>query len=102
MILVLAAVSGQALTTYQVFDTTQVNVALMTSNLQNIMNNLYRVLFRRDRKAVDDMLHVLSVLLFFMMGAVISIRFVQWNPSSILWISFSLTVLSLLRLCRTQ
>ncbi len=102
MVFILAALSGQTLTTYQTFAATPVNVALMTGNVQTVMNNLYRALFRRDRKAADDMLHVLSVLVFFMMGAGISILFVQWNPSSILWVSFTLTALFLFRLCGTD
>ncbi|GKV70323.1 DUF1275 family protein [Sporosarcina sp. NCCP-2716] len=99
-IFILAVLSGHALTTYQSFAATPVNVGLMTGNLQKVMNNLYRVLFRRDTDARDDLLHVLGVLVFFMMGAGISMLVIQWNPSAILWISFSLAAVFLLRLYR--
>ena len=89
MIFSLGLLAGYEITVFRTFYQTTVNNGIMTGNTKNTMNNLYKTIFNKDKKAQADFFHLLTVILVFIIGAGSGALILKMNGQLVLWIAFA-------------
>jgi len=90
MIIALGTLSGYELSIFRRIGITTINNGVMTGNTKNMMQNLYKRLFDRDREAGRHFFNLLSGLVIFIAGVVAGSQVMHWHSHMVLWIAFIL------------
>lgn len=96
MICSLGLLAGYEITVFRNFRGTNVNNGIMTGNTKNMMNNLYKVIFNKDKKARTDFFHLVIVIIVFIIGAGSGVLILELNTYLNLWVAFGIVFIALL------
>src|SRR5690625_2651246 len=88
MIIALGTLSGYELSIFRRICITTINNGVMTGNTKNMMQNLYKRIFDRDREAGRHFFNLLSGLVIFIAGVVAGSQVMHWQSHMVLWIAF--------------
>lgn len=96
MLFILGALAGYELTMFRKFRGTAVTNGIMTGNTKNMMNKLYKFLFKGDKKARMDFSNLAWIVIIFLLGAGTGTLVTQYNQALNLWIAFGIALMTFL------
>ncbi|MGG5318266.1 YoaK family protein [Enterococcus sp. AZ072] len=93
MVFLLGGLAGFELTLFRKVGVATFNDGIMTGNTKNLMSNLYRWLFEKDKAARKEFSDIGFAILVFILGVGFGSLIVLLNASFALWCAFILTLL---------
>ena len=94
MVLFLGILAGYVLTLFRTIRTTGVNNGIMTGNTKNLMNNLYKVIFQKDKKAREECRNLSTGIILFILGVGAGTLTVKLDTRLNLWCAFTIICLT--------
>lgn len=89
----LGMLAGYELTVFRQIKGTTINNGIMTGNVKNLMNDLYKALFNKNQKARSEFLVLLSGISIFMVGVGAGTFTLKLGNNYNLWTAFFITAL---------
>lgn len=96
MLFIIGSLAGYELTMFRKFRGTAVTNGIMTGNTKNLMNNLYRFLFKGDKKARMDFSNLALIVIIFLLGAGAGALVTNYNEALSLWTAFGIALVTFL------
>ncbi|MCG3088994.1 YoaK family protein [Sporosarcina cyprini] len=94
MVLFLGILAGYVLTLFRTIRSTGVNNGIMTGNTKNLMNNLYKVIFQKDKKAKEECRNLSIGIMLFILGVGAGTLTVKLDARLNLWCAFTIICLT--------